>query len=157
MAKKITVYIISILIPLAVGALSAWLTMDGMKAFGDMAQPPLSPPMWLFPIVWTILYVLMGIGSARIFIKRSENKEAADAALYIYALQLLMNFFWSIIFFNMREYLFAFIWLLMLLAAIIIMIRQFYAVDKTAALLQLPYAAWVSFAGYLTLAIWLMQ
>ena len=154
MWKKIKPYVISIAIALAVGALSGFLSMEGMESFESFNQPPLSPPAILFPIVWTILYILMGISSAIVW---EKGKGRNGRALLIYALQLIVNFFWSIIFFNLNAFLFAFIWLLLLLLLIVLMIIEFYKIDKTAAFLQIPYLIWVSFAGYLTIMTYLLN
>lgn len=158
MWKKIKPYVISIAIALAVGGLSAWLTKDGMDLYNQtVIQPPLSPPMILFPIVWTILFILMGVGSAIVFVKRHTDKEAARSALFVYGLQLVVNFLWSIIFFNMQSYLFAFVWLLLLWALIIIMIIKFREISPLAAYLQIPYLLWVTFAGYLTIMVYFLN
>ena len=153
MWKKMKPYLVSILIALAVGGLSALLTRGNMDVYERINVPPLAPPMWLFPVAWGILYVLMGIGAARIYTKNDETPLLAHSALYIYALQLGVNFLWSIIFFNLQAYWVAFFWLLLLWALILRMILRFYKVDPVAAYLQIPYLLWVSFAGYLTLAI----
>ena len=155
--KKIISYIIAILIPLAVGGLSAFLSKENMDLYGIINQPPLAPPAWLFPVAWTILYILMGISSAIIYNQHGENPEAAADALRTYAFQLIVNFFWSIIFFNMRAYLFAFVWLVILWLLIISMIRKFYKISPAAAYLQIPYLLWVTFAGYLNLMIFLLN
>ncbi len=154
MWKKIKPYVISIAIALAVGALSGFLSMEGMENFETFNQPPLSPPGILFPIVWTILYTLMGISSAIVW---QKGKGRNGRALFIYALQLAVNFFWSLIFFNLNAFLFAFIWLLLLFVLIVLMIIEFYKIDKTAAYLQIPYLLWVSFAGYLTFMTYLLN
>lgn len=157
MWKKIKPYVISILIPLAVGGLAAWLTMDSMDVYARINQPPLAPPGWLFPIVWGILYVLMGISSALVFLDKTASPEEKSSALKVYGLQLIVNFFWSIIFFNMQNYLFAFIWLLLLWVLIIIMIVRFARIKPIAGYLQIPYLLWVTFAGYLNLMIYLLN
>lgn len=152
---KIKVYGISILIAELVGGLSALLTRNGMEMFETVNKPALTPPPIVFPIVWSILFALMGIGAARIYLATpSVNR---NHSIIIYVSQLIVNFFWSIIFFNLQAYGFAFIWLLLLWALIILMIYKFYQVDKIAALLQIPYLIWVTFAGYLTLNIWLLN
>ena len=138
MWKKIRPYIISPLIALAVGGLSAFLSRNGMDAYQNVVQPPLSPPMWLFPVVWSILYILMGIGSAIIYTKLKDAPEDALSALMVYGFQLAVNFFWSIIFFNTQAFLFAFIWLVLLLFLIITMMVKFSRLSRPAALLQLP-------------------
>lgn len=146
--------IICLLIPLAVGGLSALLTMGSMDVYGKLNQPPLSPPGFLFPIVWTILFILMGISSYLIFVSEDQNK---TKALVLYAVQLVFNFVWSLIFFNMQSYLFAFIWLVILWVLILAMITVFSKINKTAALLQIPYLLWVAFAGYLNLGVYLLN
>lgn len=157
MWKKIKPYVISIAIALAVGGLSALLTKNNMEVYNTINRPALAPPMWVFPVVWGILFVLMGISSALVWLNREQDIETASSALRIYGLQLIVNFFWSIIFFNMQAYLFAFIWLLLLLALIIIMILQFKKISPLAAYLQIPYLIWVTFAGYLTFMIYLLN
>lgn len=147
--------IISILIPLAVGGLSALLTRGSMQMFDNIRKPPLSPPAWLFPVVWTILFILMGIAS---YLVATSNKPyRAKTALTFYGIQLIFNFFWSIIFFNLEMYLFAFIWLVMLWALIIITTVLFYRISKPAGYLMIPYILWVTFAGYLNFAIFLLN
>ncbi len=154
---KIKPYIVSILIALGIGGLSAILTSENMSLYDDIIRPPLSPSSILFPIVWTILYILMGISAALIYNDRSATKAEKSSALKVYALSLIVNFFWSIIFFNLRAFLFAFIWLLLLLLLIIVTIVKYYKINPLAAFLQIPYALWVSFAGYLTFAIWYLN
>lgn len=146
--------IIAILIPLAVGGLSAFLTKDSMSTFEAVTKPPLSPPGWLFPVVWTVLYILMGIASYLIYTSNSFDRKRA---LLFYGAQLAVNFFWSIIFFNLNAYLFAFIWLLLLWALILITLVKFYRINENAGLLLIPYIVWVSFAGYLNFGIFLLN
>ena len=152
--KKIKPYIISIIIPLAVGGLSALLTRDNMNLFEEVKMPPLSPPAILFPIVWSILYILMGISAARIYTDSITSKRVKENALMYYALSLFFNFAWSIIFFNQRAFLVSFIWLIVLLALIIKYTFEYYKISKWASLLQIPYILWVCFAGYLNFSIW---
>ena len=154
MWKKIKPYVISILIALAVGGLAAFLTRNSMDIYKELILPPLAPPSILFPIVWTILYVLMGVGAAMIYGRRKSEPIAVQDALSIYGINLVVNFMWSIIFFNFRRFLFAFIWLILLFAIIIKMIFDFKKIRPVAAYLQIPYAVWVAFAGYLNFAIW---
>ena len=157
MWKKIKPYVISIAIALAVGGLSALLTAGNMNIYDRIITPPLSPPPILFPIVWTILYALMGVSSARIYIKGKEQNIDVSGALLVYALQLAVNFFWSIIFFNMQAFLFAFVWIILLWLLIIVMIKRFYEIDPLSAWLQIPYLLWVTFAAYLTFAIYILN
>lgn len=127
-----------------------------MATFESVAKPPLSPPGWLFPVVWTLLYILMGIASYLVSTSKGP-KTLSDSALAIYGLQLVFNFFWSIIFFNMEAYLFAFIWLIALWLLILWTTVSFYKINKTAGLLMIPYLIWVAFAGYLNLGIYLLN
>lgn len=150
MLKKYKPYIVQILIALLVGGLSALITRDNYVIYEEVIKPPLAPPPVLFPIVWGILYILMGISAAIVY------KEKGSVP-FIYWLQLFVNFVWPIIFFNMQAFLFAFIWLVLLWVLIIIMIVEFYKINKTAGLLQIPYLLWVTFAGYLNFAIWLLS
>ena len=153
--SKIKPYAVSILLTLAVGGLSGFLTSMGMDSFDALTKPPLTPPSFLFPIVWTVLFILMGVGAARIFM--TEPTAARNRALIVYVVQLVVNFLWSIIFFNLQAYDFAFYWLILLWVLILTMIYLFCKVDKPAALIQTPYAIWVTFAGYLNLMIWLLN
>lgn len=141
-------------LPLAVGGLSAFLTKDAMAQFALVNKPPLSPPGWLFPVVWTVLFLLMGFASY--LVSRSDSMQKRPA-LILYAIQLSVNFFWSIFFFNFEWYLFSFLWLVLLWVLILLTIRAFRRVSPTAAILLIPYLLWVTFAGYLNLAIWLLN
>ena len=156
MKKHTKIILLSILLAEAVGALSGWLTQEGMKAFTDtIAQPPLSPPPLLFPIVWSILYALMGFGSARIWM--SAPSPERSRALNLYAVQLIFNFFWSLIFFNAQAFGFAFFWLLALWVLVLLMILTFHRIDPLSAKLQIPYLLWLTFAAYLNLGIWYLN
>ena len=148
--KKAKPYIFSILLALTVGGLSALATANNMNIYDKINTPPLSPPGWLFPVVWTILFILMGISAAIVYTSKSDKK---DEALFIYAVSLILNFSWSIFFFNMQSFIISFIILIVLWLSIIITMIQYYKINKTAAWLQLPYLLWVTFAGYLNLAI----
>lgn len=153
MKIKWKVLIINLLIPLVVGGVAGILTRGGMETYNNINKPPITPPSILFPIVWTILYILMGISSYLIATSNATQKQKEEA-LRIYALQLGVNFLWSFIFFNMGAYLLAFVWLVILWALIFAMILSFYPISKTAALLQIPYLLWVTFAGYLNWMIY---
>ncbi len=157
MKNKTKTYIISIIIALAVGGLSALITSGSMDLYSQIITPALAPPGILFPIVWTVLYTLMGISAAMIYNTDTATLTERKSALYTYAISLFFNFFWSIIFFNTRKFLFAFIWLLALLFFIIRTIMKYYKINPTAAYLQIPYAIWVTFAGYLNFAIWYLN
>lgn len=146
----------SIALPLAVGALSALLSGGGMQTFSQLNQPPLSPPGWLFPVVWTVLYVLMGVAMWLVRTSGADPQQIRKAAR-VYRLQLGVNFFWSIIFFGAGAYLFAFLWLLLLWVLIIVTMTRFYEIRQLAGELLLPYFLWVTFAGYLNFAIYLLN
>ena len=148
--KKAKPYVFSILLALTVGGLSALATANNMNIYDKITMPPLSPPGWLFPVVWTILFILMGISAALIFVSDSAQKESA---LFVYAVSLVLNFTWSILFFNMQAFILSFIVLVGLWVSIIITIVKYFTIDKRAAWLQLPYLIWVTFAGYLNAAI----
>ena len=145
--------IISILIPLTVGTMSA-LFSGNMSSYSILNKPAFSPPGFIFPVVWTILYILMGASSYIVYSSNSPNK---SKALLLYCIQLFFNFCWSIIFFGLDLFLFAFIWLIALIFIIIIMIRQFYIVSPLAAYLQIPYLIWCIFAAYLNFSIFLLN
>ena len=157
MWQKIKPYIISVAIALGVGVLSALFTRGNMDIYDRIQTPPLSPPGILFPIVWTILYILMGISSARVYVIGKEEDISTYNALKTYGIQLAVNFFWSIIFFNAEAFLFAFVWILLLWLLIIKMIKEFNTISPFAAKLQVPYLLWVTFATYLNLAIYLLN
>lgn len=156
MKKKWKSLIVCLVIPLAVGALSAVLSGGGMQVFSDLEQPPLSPPGWLFPVVWTILYLLMGYASWLVLTSEADRHKIRQA-LTVYGLQLAVNFFWSIIFFGAGLYLFAFLWLVLLWILIVWTMARFYEIRQTAGELLLPYLLWVTFAGYLNFAIYLLN
>ncbi len=144
--------LISVAIPLAVGGLSAALTAGSYQQFQELRQPPFSPPAWLFPVAWTVLYVLMGVASYLIW-TAITTYEKRKQALAVYGAQLFFNFVWSIIFFNLQEYFFALVWLVALWLLIYITYVQFKPINKAAAWLLVPYLIWVAFAGYLNLGI----
>jgi tryptophan-rich sensory protein len=148
--------ILCIAIPLAVGAVSALLTSGNMLLFDEIVKPPLSPPGWLFPVVWTILYTLMGIASYIVYTS-NKPKMQKNRALTYYAVQLGVNFFWSIIFFNLRAFLFAFFWLVLLWVLVLLTTIAFWRIKRLAGVLMIPYLLWVTFAGYLSYAIYLLN
>lgn len=156
MQQKTKSSIVGILVPVAVGLLAAILTRGNMDIYQTIQKPPLAPPAILFPIVWTLLYVLMGISSTLIYNSDADSTDKTRA-LFTYGLQLAVNFFWSIWFFNLQAYLLSFVWLVILWLLIILMMVRFYKLRPVAAWLQLPYLVWVTFAGYLNLAIYLLN
>lgn len=146
-------YLFWILLAETLGLLSGWLSREGTVMFGQTAiQPPLSPPAILFPIVWTVLYALMGIGAARVSLTTTSPERSRGLNLFI--AQLIVNFFWSLIFFNAQAYGFALIWLLLLFSLVLWMTLEFRKTDPLAALLQIPYLLWLVFAAYLNFGVW---
>ena len=147
--------IISLAIPLAVGGLAALLS-GGMGNYTVMNQPPLSPPGWIFPIVWSILYLAMGDASYRILMSDADKADIKQA-LTFYGIQLVLNFLWPIIFFGLQWYWVAFVWLVLLWVFIYLTMRMFGTIDDTAENLLIPYLLWVTFAGYLNLGVALLN
>lgn len=149
-------YVFWIALTEAVGLLAGLLTREGTEIYKlTIEKPPLSPPAILFPIVWTVLYALMGVSMAMVNLLPASKYRSRAA--YIYIAQLVFNFFWSIIFFNLQAFGFAFIWLVAMWILILTMILVFRKLDSTAAYLQIPYLVWVSFAGYLNFGVWLLN
>ena len=170
MKKNWKTLAISILIPLAVGTVAGLLTMGGMQQFATLNKPPLSPPAWLFPIVWTLLYTFMGISSYLIYVNRTKqqknkneiiksNKEKnrKEQALTTYGYQLMVNFLWPVYFFSFHWYFFSFLWLALLWFLVAKMILEFGEISKIAAGMNVPYLLWLSFAGYLNWGIWILN
>lgn len=145
-----------ILLAEAAGGLSGWLTRNGTAIYSQtIIQPPLSPPGWVFPLVWTILFALMGIGAARVYL--SSPSPVRSRGLNLFIAQLVVNFFWSPIFFNLQAFGFAFFWLLLLWCLVVWMILTFRKADPPAAKLQIPYLLWLTFAAYLNLGVWYLN
>lgn len=147
------ILMISLLIPLSAGGVSAMLTKGSMKVFETIEKPLFAPPGWLFPVVWSILYLLMGAAS---YIVITSGKPFRRAMTAYYA-QLICNFIWPLIFFNMGAYLLSFIWLIALVILVSATIILFYKIAKAAALLILPYMLWLLFAGYLNWGIYMLN
>lgn len=141
--------IVIIIITFVVGSFFSFFTMNNMDTFNEL-EKPINVPGILFPIVWSILYLLMSI-SLYIVIDKNRN------SLIIYSIQLIINSLWTLIFFGFGAYLLAFIWIILLLIAIVIMIAKFYNIDKKAAYLNIPYLLWVLFAAYLNLGIYFLN
>ncbi len=152
--KKYRPYIISFIITFAAAGLGGLVTYLNLDRYDTLIKPPFSPPAFLFPVVWTILFAAMAFSAARIYTKTGTLK---SPAMYIYAAQLFLNLGWSVIFFGLRAYLFAFIWLLILWGAVLAMIIIFYDKDRLSSVINIPYLIWLSFAAYLNLAIYLIN
>lgn len=150
--SKFKIYLKSILIPIIVGAIVGFVTSSFID-YNYLVQPPLAPPSILFPIVWSILYVLMGVSYGIL----NSNSLVDSDINFIYYLQLFVNALWSILFFVLKWRFFAFLWIILLLVLVIIMIIRFYRKNKISGLLQITYLLWVTFATYLNFAIWLLN
>ncbi len=144
--------VISLLISLGIGGLSALVTSGSMDTYTTLIKPPLAPPSILFPIVWTILFILMGISSYLIYESGDDNE-----SLKTYLIQLGINFVWPILFFVVKNMLLSLIWIILLDVIVIIMIKKFYKINKTAAYLQIPYLLWILFATYLNYGFYILN
>ncbi|MGN1059536.1 MAG: TspO/MBR family protein [Clostridia bacterium] len=155
-AKGLIRLIIAVLLPLALGGLAAFFSQNSRELYAALQKPPLAPPGRLFPLVWTVLYILIGIASYLIF-KRGFTKAYIRDALNFYAVSLVLSFIWPLVFFRLNLP-FAAFWVLLLLWLITgIATAKFYRISHTAGFLMLPYWLWITFAGYLNLAIWLLN
>lgn len=144
---------IAVAIPLCIGGISAMLTGDMMKEYFFLNKPPLSPPGWVFPVVWTILYVMMGLASYLV-INSGADRSLIVKALVIYGIQLMLNFLWSILFFNCSLYLWAFVELIVMWVMIIITTVLFFRASTPAGMMMIPYILWSTFAAYLNFAVY---
>ena len=154
---KIIPLIISIAIPLLLGGLTSLLIPNIKPIYSELIRPAFSPPSIVFPIVWTILYILMGMASYKVYVLKYDNIEV-DSALFVYAIQLLLNFLWSFIFFGFRLYGLAFVELILLVIFVILTIKRFYEkAGKKPALLLVPYLIWLIYAGVLNFFIWMLN
>lgn len=152
MKINLKILAVCVAVPLIVGALSGIITSGAMDSFNSLEQPPLSPPSWLFPVVWTVLFILMGTASY-FALMSTGNQSDITSAMVFYAIQLVFNFLWSVFFFNFGFLWFALIWLVVLWLLILITAVKFYALSPIAGYLMIPYILWVSFAGYLNFAV----
>ena len=146
----------SILISEGIGVVSALFTMNTMEKYKELQLPPFSPPGWVFPVVWSILFLLMGIASYMVWVEGIEKRNVRDALVY-YGIQLGFNFFWTIIFFRFEMRFLALLWIIALLFFIIITTVQFFKVKRAAGYLMIPYILWVSFAVYLNYMTWVLN
>ena len=143
----------SIIIPVFLGSFVGFLTAP-FNNYGEFNSPPFAPPGIVFPIVWTILYTLMGISSYLII---KSNDGGKNDALFVYGIQLIINLLWSIWFFVFDAYLVSFIWILLLIGFVVVMIKKFYDINKVSAYLQIPYLLWLIFASILNLFIYFLN
>lgn len=152
-SKTIWTYVVSIAAALAVGGASAFVNAGRMEN-QSIIRPPLSPPAWLFPIVWSALFILMGVSAARVW--RSGSPERSDA-LFLYCTQLVVNFLWTVFFFRFEAFLLSFFWLVFLILLVVLMLVRFEKCAAGAGKLQIPYVVWLLFAAYLNFAVWLLN
>lgn len=143
-------------LPLTVGGLAALLTGGGMKAFASLNQPPLSPPGWLFPVVWTVLYLAMGWASYRVLVSGTQKGEK-KRVLGLYGLQLFANFLWPVLFFGLSWYLASFFWLVALWVLVFKSMLAFSQLDSPAGDLLFPYLLWTTFAAYLNFGVYVLN
>ncbi len=148
--------VVSVAIPVASYFLIGFISSNSAMLFNGFVKPPLSPPSWLFPIVWIVLYTMMGLACYFIYTADAEKREK-KRALLLYGMQLGVNFFWSSIFFNLSLYLVALIWLVVLWILVALTIAKMFKISGLAACLMLPYLVWLTFAGYLNVGIALLN
>ena len=140
----------------AVGALAGWISAGGIEVYSALAnKPPLTPPQWIFPVVWSILYALMGISAARISLTPPSKER--NRGLNLFTAQLIVNFFWPLLFFNAQAFGFVLIWLILLWVLVLAVILTFRKIDKTAAWLLIPYLLWLTFAVYLNAGVYILN
>lgn len=152
-SKQRKEFLILLFLPLVLGGVSALITGDGMKGFSQLNQPLFSPPGWLFPVVWTLLYLMMGLGSFLVW-NSDGSPDQRNKALTLYGIQLTVNLLWPILFFGFSLYLVAFLWLLLLWVLIVCTTVRFYGISSRAGDLMLPYLLWTTFAAYLNWGIY---
>ena len=143
-------------IPLILGGISALAVKGGMEEYAMLEQPPLSPPGWLFPVAWSLLYVLMGAASYIVLCSGAPLYERRSA-LKLYAVQLVVNVLWPPIFFGLGLYLAALLWLALLWVLALITALRFRRISRAAFCLMAPYLAWLTFAAYLNFGVWLLN
>ena len=147
---KLKPLFISLFLSLGTGALASLFTADSREQYATLYKPPFAPPGWLFPVVWTILFILMGVAAYLVYISDSPQK---TDALKLYLVHLFVNFGWSIIFFRWNAYFLAFTWLLLLIYLVYMVAKEFFEINKTAGILLIPYLIWLIYAGYINLSI----
>lgn len=152
--KNFLIILCNIIIALAVGFAAYTIIKNDMNVYQQINLPPFSPPSEVFPIVWAILYVLMGISIGLIITTAGKNKVKA---IIIYIIQLVLNFLWSPIFFSLQYFTGALVIIILLWIAVLTMILAFNKINKKAAILQIPYFLWLTFATYLNIMIVLLN
>lgn len=156
MKNKWKIYAFWIALSEVVGIIAGLLIRNGVEIYGlTVNKPPLSPPDWLFPVVWTILYALMGISAARVWLAEDSREKSRSISLFI--AQLAVNFFWPLFFFNLQAYGFALLWLILLWVLVFLLIFNTRRVDMLASWLLIPYLIWLTFAIYLNFGVYLLN
>lgn len=154
MTQKIRSYLFFPIVAPLTGGAAGWLIRDSFDHFEQINKPVFTPLALVFPIVWSILYLLMGIGAARVAQNQSPQRELA---LTLFAAQLVVNFFWPILFFRLDAYALGVVWIILLFVLASAMTWNFYQIDRPAGLIQLPYLIWLVFAGILNLSVAIMN
>ncbi len=154
MSSKYKPFILWTVITFIFAGLGGIVTYFGMPAFESANQPALTPPSFIFPIVWGILFLLMAVGASIITKSNNQNR---SSALFLYVIQLIANFLWCVFFFGFHSYLLAFIWLICLWTLVLFMMISFYKINHIAGLIQIPYLIWLTFAAYLNFMVWFLN
>ncbi len=154
---KLKTLVLNLIIPWAVGGLSSFLTRNSMDIYKSINLPPFAPPSWLFPVVWSVLYTLMGISSYIIYEDNLKNQNKNHKSKNIYIFQLIANFLWPIVFFNFNNFFLSLILLIILLISVIYMTTEFYKTNHIAGYLQIPYIIWLLVATYLNFGIFILN
>lgn len=154
--KSMSTLLASLAIPLLIGGFSSFLTAGDMRNYEYFNHPPLSPPSWVFPVVWSILYVIMGLASYLVYTSNAEP-EQKRTALTLYAAQLVMNMFWTVLFFTYVQYLIALIWLVAMWVIILMTALRFYKINRLSGIMMGVLLIWTAFAGYLNYAYYVMS
>lgn len=153
--SKALVYVLWIALAEAVGALAGFVTRAGSEYFDTvMEHPPFTAPAWVFPIAWAVLYALMGIGAARVYL--APRNASRSRTLAVFVVQLVVNFFWPVIFFDLEAYAVALIWLAVLFTVSVLMAIAFRRIDDAAGYIQIPYLIWLGYAAYINAGVWLL-
>ena len=154
--SRIAAYALWIALAEGVGALAGWVTRAGAEYFNTQIEhPPFTAPAWAFPVAWAILYALMGIGAARVYLSRKSASRSRT--LTVFVVQLVVNFFWPVLFFNVEAFGLSLVWLGALFVISAAMAFAFRRIDDAAGALQIPYLIWLGYAAYINAGVWLMM
>lgn len=148
--KKLGILLLCLFIPLFTGGLAGALTASGSSTYEALNRPALSPPGWVFPAVWILLYTLMGLST---YVAVTRGTGSGKAWKILYAVTLVLNFVWPFLFFKAKAFLFSFLWILLMWAVGFVLTRELWVKQKVAGVLFLPYMVWISFAAYLSYGV----